>query len=87
VVFRGTRHASDESFQLLRSAMALRKAGWPAFGGRAGVPPVIVPGGPPMLLTATGAEQRRALVLILHESSKPPTTLVHDWTPKGLCKN
>jgi quercetin dioxygenase-like cupin family protein len=55
--------------------------------GRAGGPPVIVPGGPPMRLTATGTEQRRALVLILHQSSKPPTTLVHDWTPKGLCKN
>lgn len=54
--------------------------------GRAGGPPVIVPGGPPMLLTATGTEQRRALTLILHESSKPPTTVTHDWTPKGLCE-
>jgi len=54
--------------------------------GRAGGPPVIVPGGPPMLLTATGTVQRRALTLILHESSKPPTTAIHDWTPKGLCK-
>lgn len=53
--------------------------------GRAGGQHVIVPGGPPMHLTATGTEQRRALVLILHESSKPPTTMVHDWTPKGLC--
>lgn len=53
--------------------------------GSAGGPPVIVPGGPPMLLTATGAGQRRALTLILHESSKPPTTVIHDWTPKGLC--
>lgn len=54
--------------------------------GRAGGEPVIVPGGPPMLLTATGAEQRRALVLILHQAWKHATTLVHDWTPKGLCK-
>jgi len=38
-----------------------------------------------MLLTATGTERRRALTLILHESSKPPTTVKHDWTPKGLC--
>lgn len=53
--------------------------------GSAGGAPVIVPGGPPMLLTATGTEQRRALTLILHESSKPPTTVIHDWTPKGLC--
>jgi quercetin dioxygenase-like cupin family protein len=54
--------------------------------GRAGGQQVIVPGGPPMHLTATGTEQRRALVLILHDSSKPATTIVHDWTPKGLCK-
>ena len=54
--------------------------------GRAGSEHVIVPGGPPMHLTATGTEQRRALVLILHDSSKPPTTPVHDWVPKGLCK-
>jgi hypothetical protein len=40
-----------------------------------------------MHLTATGNGQRRALVLILHESSKPASMLVHDWTPKGLCKN
>ena len=55
--------------------------------GRAGGQYVIVPGGPPMHLTATGTEQRRSLVLILHESAKPATTPVHDWTPKGLCKN
>jgi len=55
--------------------------------GRAGGQYVIVPGGPPMHLTATGTELRRAIVLILHDSSKPATTLTHDWTPKGLCKN
>jgi quercetin dioxygenase-like cupin family protein len=55
--------------------------------GRAGGPPVIVPGERPMHLTATGTERRRALVLILHDSSKPPTTMVHDWAPKGLCGN
>jgi quercetin dioxygenase-like cupin family protein len=55
--------------------------------GRAGGQYVIVPGGPPMHLTATGKEQRRALVLILHDSTKPATTLVSDWTPKGLCKD
>jgi quercetin dioxygenase-like cupin family protein len=54
--------------------------------GRADGHYVIVPGGPPMHLTATGKEQRQALVLILHESTKPATTLVSDWTPKGLCK-
>jgi quercetin dioxygenase-like cupin family protein len=54
--------------------------------GRAGGQQVIVPGGPPMHLTATGTEQRRAIVLILHDSTKPATTIVHDWSPKGLCK-
>jgi quercetin dioxygenase-like cupin family protein len=54
--------------------------------GRAGGQPVIVPGGPPMHLTATGTEKRTAIVLILHEASKPATTLMHEWTPKGLCK-
>jgi quercetin dioxygenase-like cupin family protein len=53
---------------------------------RAGGPPVIVPAGLSMHLTATGTEERRSLVLILHDSSKPPTTMVHDWTAKGLCK-
>jgi hypothetical protein len=70
--------------------LTIEKAGWrPAPGGKlvgsAGGAPVIVPGGPPMLLTATGTEQRRALTLILHESSKAPTTVIHDWTPRGLC--
>ena len=46
---------------------------------------VIVPGGSPMELTAIGTEKRRCVALILHESSKPPTTLIHDWKPKGLC--
>lgn len=47
---------------------------------------LIVPGGPPMLLTATGTVRRRGMVLILHDSSQPATTMVHDWTPKGLCR-
>jgi quercetin dioxygenase-like cupin family protein len=55
--------------------------------GRAGGQHVIVPGGLPMHLTATGKEQRRSLVLILHDASQAPTTVVHDWVPKGLCKN
>src|SRR5271156_5106954 len=55
--------------------------------GRADGPPVIVRGDLPMHLTATGTEKRRALVLVLHESAKPPGAMVHDWAPKGLCKN
>jgi quercetin dioxygenase-like cupin family protein len=53
--------------------------------GRAGGEHVIVPDGP-MHLTATGTGIRRALVLILHDSAKPSSALVHDWHPKGLCK-
>jgi quercetin dioxygenase-like cupin family protein len=54
--------------------------------GRAGAPPVIVDSGLSMHLTATGTEERRALALILHQTAMPPTTIVHNWTPKGLCK-
>ncbi len=54
--------------------------------GRPGGPPVIVPAGPPMFLMSTGTEQRRTITLILHDSSQPPTTVVHDWKPKGLCQ-
>jgi len=53
--------------------------------GRAGGEHVIVADGP-MHLTATGTGLRRALVLILHDSAKPSSALVHDWHPKGLCK-
>ena len=53
--------------------------------GRAGVP-AMVPQGPPMFLTATGQQERRAITLILHESAKAPTTIEHEWKPRGLCK-
>ena len=53
---------------------------------RVGSPPVIVPMGLSMHLTAIGTERRRSIVIILHQSSHSPTTMVHDWTPKGLCK-
>jgi quercetin dioxygenase-like cupin family protein len=53
---------------------------------RAGAPGIFVPGATPMQLTVTGAVQRRAITLILYDSSKPPSTEIHDWTPKGLCK-
>ncbi len=51
-----------------------------------GGPPVIVPMGLSMHLTAVGTERRRSIVIILHQSSQAPTTVIHDWTPKGLCK-
>lgn len=53
--------------------------------GKPGATATIVPEGPSMELTATGHEERRGITLILHDSSKPPTTMVHDWKPKGLC--
>ena len=53
--------------------------------GRAGVP-AVVPQGPPMFLTAVGQQERRAITLILHESAQPPTTMEHEWKPRGLCK-
>lgn len=46
---------------------------------------IIVRGGPPMLLAATGTGLRQGFALILHDMHLAPTTLVHDWTPKGLC--
>jgi quercetin dioxygenase-like cupin family protein len=46
---------------------------------------LIIRQGPPMLLMATGHETRHGFALILHDVNKPPTTLVHSWTPKGLC--
>lgn len=79
-------HAGPEAWYTLAGETCLETPEG-KYVGRAGGDPVIVPVGPPMLLTATGTEQRRALVLVLHQSWKPPTTLVHDWTPKGLCKN
>jgi len=79
-------HAGPEAWYTLAGETCLETPEG-KYVGRAGGDPVIVPGGPPMLLTATGTVQRRAVVLVLHQSSKPPTTLVHDWTPNGLCKN
>jgi quercetin dioxygenase-like cupin family protein len=78
-------HSGPEAWHTLSGETCLETPLGKQVGG-AGGDYVIAPGGLPMHLTATGAETRRALVLILHETPKPPTTLVHDWTPKGLCK-
>lgn len=53
---------------------------------RVGGSPVIVPMGLSMHLTAIGADERRSIVIILRQSSQPATTVIHDWTPKGLCR-
>ncbi len=47
---------------------------------------LVVRAGPPMLLMAPGPEPRRGFALILHDHAAPPTTLVSNWTPKGLCR-
>ena len=78
------RHGGPEAWYTLAGETCLETPKGKVIG-RAGGPPVIIPDGP-MHLTATGTERRKALVLILHETSKPPTTMAHDWTPKGLCK-
>ena len=54
--------------------------------GKAGSTSTVVPLGLAMELTAIGDEERRGITLILHDASKPPTTMEHDWKPKGLCQ-
>lgn len=46
---------------------------------------LMIRAGPPMLLKAIGSETRRGFALILHSTDQLPTTLIHDWMPKGLC--
>ncbi len=79
-------HSGPEAWFTLAGETCLETSDGRVQIGRAGGPPVIVPAGLSMHLTATGTEQRRAIVLILHDSSKPPSTMVHDWTAKGLCR-
>jgi quercetin dioxygenase-like cupin family protein len=79
-------HSGPEAWYTATGETCLETSDGRAQVGRAGGAPVIVPMGLSMSLTATGSTLRRSLVLILHQSSMPPTTLVHDWTPKGLCK-
>jgi quercetin dioxygenase-like cupin family protein len=80
-------HSGPEAWYSLSGETCLETSDGRMQIGRAGGPPVIVPMGMSMYLTATGTEVRRSIVLILHQSSQPPTTMIHDWTPKGLCKS
>jgi len=80
-------HSGPEALYTMSGETCLETSDGRVQIGHAGGPPVIVAHGLSMHLTATGTEQRRALVLILHETSEPAITMVHDWTPKGLCKN
>ncbi len=79
-------HSGPEAWYTLGGETCLETSDGRVQIGRAGGPPVIAPMGLAMHLTATGTEQRRSIVLILHQSSEPPTTMVHDWSPKGLCQ-
>lgn len=78
-------HSGPEAWYAQSGETCLETSDGRVQTGRAGGPPVIVPTGLSMHLTATGTEERRAIVLILHPSSKIPTTMVHNWVPKGLC--
>jgi quercetin dioxygenase-like cupin family protein len=80
-------HPGPEAWYTLAGETCVETSDGRTQVGRAAGQPVIVPMGLSMYLTATGTEQRRSLVLILHKSSEPFTTMVHDWTPRGLCKN
>ncbi len=80
-------HSGPEAWFTLAGETCLETSDGRVQIGRVGGPPVIVPAGLSMHLTATGTKQRRAIVLILHDSSKPPSTMVHDWTAKGLCNS
>jgi quercetin dioxygenase-like cupin family protein len=80
-------HPGPEAWYTLAGETCVETSDGRTQVGRAAGQPVIVPMGLSMYLTATGTEQRRSLVLILRKSSEPFTTMVHDWTPRGLCKN
>ena len=54
---------------------------------RPGGPPVIVAAGIPMQLTGIGKDKRQGFALVLHDSTQPGGHMVHNWTPKDLCKN
>lgn len=80
------KHSGPEAFFAVSGETCLETSDGRMQVGRVGGPPIVVPTGISMHLTAIGAQRRSSIVLILHESSQPPVTMVHDWTPKGLCK-
>jgi hypothetical protein len=80
-------HSGPEAWYAVGGETCLESSDGRVQVGRAGGPAVIAPMGLAMALTAIGSEQRRSIVLILHQSSQPATTMIHDWSPKGLCRN
>ena len=81
------KHSGPEAWFAVGGLTCLETSDGRIQVSRVGGAPVIVPMGLAMHLTAIGSEERRSIVLILHQSSQPPVTMVHDWTPKGLCKS
>lgn len=77
-------HSGPEAFYAVSGDTCLETPDGVQIGRGAGNS-MIVRGGPPMLLMALGPEPRQGFALILHASTLPPTTLIHNWTPKGLC--
>ncbi|NGZ83995.1 hypothetical protein [Duganella aceris] len=78
-------HSGPEAFYAVSGETCLETPDGVQVGRGAGNS-LIVQGGPPMLLMALGHEPRKGFAMILHDAALPPTTLVHDWTPKGLCQ-
>jgi hypothetical protein len=78
-------HSGPEAFYAVSGDTCLETPDGVQVGRGAGNS-MVVRGGPPMLLMALGHEPRKGFALILHDPSYPPTTLVHHWTPKGLCQ-
>lgn len=78
-------HSGPEAFYAVSGDTCLETPDGVQVGRGAGNS-MVVRGGPPMLLMALGKEPRKGFAMILHGASLPPTTLVHDWTPKGLCQ-
>ncbi|GGC65157.1 hypothetical protein [Undibacterium terreum] len=78
-------HSGPEAFYSVSGDTCLETPDGVQLGRGAGNS-LVVRGGPPMLLMALGQEARKGFALILHDASLPPTTLVHNWVPKGLCK-
>jgi quercetin dioxygenase-like cupin family protein len=78
------RHSGPEAWYTIAGETCLETPAGKIVG-RPGVP-AIVPQGPPMFLTATGENERRAITLILHDAAQAPTTMEHEWKPRGLCR-
>ena len=78
-------HSGPEAFYAVSGDTCLETPDGVQVGRGAGNS-MTVRGGPPMLLMALGPEPRKGFALILHDASLPPTTLVHNWAPKGLCQ-